>query len=66
MWYKALTFAALPVYQIRNAVAYAGTRDGWIGKVWTFATFLPVIVITTAIWAFIWAVGLRLLWQLVR
>ena len=67
MWGKLLTVALLPAYQIWNAAAYAGTRPTWLGKALTFATFLPLIVLTPAIWGALWIVALRLAWgQLAR
>ena len=56
---------ALPVYQILNLVAYANTRRGWAAKAAMIATFLPIIALTTACWAMIWATGLWLAWRLV-
>ena len=64
MWGKIFTVAILPVYQVRNAAAYAGARPTWREKVLTFANFLPTILITTLLWAGAWALVLRLAWYL--
>jgi hypothetical protein len=45
---------ALPVYQIANLVAYANTHQGWFAKVATIVVFLPIIALTTAVWAMAW------------
>lgn len=63
MWRKILTVAVFPVYKIFNAVSYANTRPSWMGKVLTFATFLPIIVMTTVVWFAAWTIVLSLAWH---
>jgi hypothetical protein len=46
--------AALPVYQIANLVAYANTRQGWRAKASTIVVFLPILFLTTTLWAAAW------------
>jgi hypothetical protein len=57
---------AFPLYQIRNLVAYAGTRQGWPAKIGALVAFLPIIAFTTAIWAAGWTVAMWAVWRLVK
>jgi hypothetical protein len=52
---------AWPVYATWHAVALAKTYDGFRAQVVTFTAFLPIIIVTTAIWALVWALTLWLL-----
>jgi hypothetical protein len=45
----------LPFIQIWNAYIYARAKEGVLAKVGTFATFLPVIVLSAIVWAMSWA-----------
>jgi uncharacterized membrane protein YdbT with pleckstrin-like domain len=54
---------ALPVYQILNLATYAAIRNGWLARVATFGTFLPIVVITTVCWAGLWSLALTAIWQ---
>jgi hypothetical protein len=51
---------AFPFYQVRFVIKYTNTYQGWPAKVGTFLCFLPIIAMTTAIWAAVWAMGLSL------
>ena len=44
-----------PFVQIYNLSLYANTRDGWVAKIATFVTFIPIMVVTTTVWAGAWA-----------
>jgi hypothetical protein len=50
--------AVLPFAQIWNAYLYASTRDGLPSKLATFATFVPLILLSAAVWALAWVVVL--------
>jgi hypothetical protein len=54
---------ALPVYATYHAFALANTYQGLRAKALTFMTFLPVVVVTSAVWAMLWAF---VLWLLMR
>jgi hypothetical protein len=56
---------ALPLYQMWNLVAYAGTREGWPAKLATVSIFLPILALTTVCWAMLWAIVLWSAWHLV-
>jgi hypothetical protein len=49
-----------PFIQIYNLCLYANTRDGWVAKIATFIIFIPIMVITTTVWAGAWALLLSL------
>jgi hypothetical protein len=50
-----------PLYALRNFIIFTQNEaPGWQVKVQTFATFLPVLAISTLVWAAAWAVGLWL------
>src|SRR5262249_38967353 len=47
--------ALLRFFQIRNALLYASARDGALAKIGTFATCIPLIVLSAVVWAGAWA-----------
>jgi hypothetical protein len=61
-----LTWLVLPAYQIWHSVKQANTRKTLGAKIDVFATFVPVIILTTVIWGTIWTSGLWLAWRLVH
>jgi hypothetical protein len=56
----------LPIYQIANLVAYAKTRDGWVARVATVVAFLPIMAVTTTLWAMSRALAIWLAWRLIN
>ena len=58
-----LVALALPAYQTWHVAKYANTCEGWAAKIGMFITFVPVIIICSVIWGFVWAMALHLLWQ---
>ena len=56
---------AWPLFVTYHAVALAKTYQGFRARAVTFLTFLPVVVITSAVWAMSWAVALWLLMHVV-
>lgn len=50
-----------PLYSTLNAVLFSSAQPGWRARVATFMQFLPVLCITTGIWAAIWAMPILLL-----
>jgi hypothetical protein len=52
-----------PLFATWNAWIFASTHHGWNTKVHTFLTFVPVLAITTAIWATVLA---AIIWLLLR
>jgi hypothetical protein len=54
-----------PIYSTLNAVSFSGAQPGLRARVATFTQFLPVLCITTAIWASVWATPIWLLAALV-
>ncbi|QWG11079.1 hypothetical protein KMZ29_14980 [Bradyrhizobium sediminis] len=54
-----------PLYSTLNAVSFSGAQPDWRTKVTTFTQFLPVLCITTAIWAIGWATSIWLLASIV-
>ncbi|QWG16071.1 hypothetical protein KMZ68_13535 [Bradyrhizobium sediminis] len=54
-----------PLYSTLNAVTFSGAQPDWRTKVTTFTQFLPVLCITTAIWAIGWATSIWLLASIV-
>jgi hypothetical protein len=50
-----------PIYSTFNAVSFSCAQAGWRTKVATFTQFLPVLFVTTGIWAIVWATPLWLL-----
>jgi glucan phosphoethanolaminetransferase (alkaline phosphatase superfamily) len=53
---------AWPLYATWNAAAYANTYPSFVAKAATFLTMLPVLILTTAVWAMLWAAA----WWLLR
>ena len=51
---------AWPVYATYHAIVLANTYRGYRAKVAAFTTFLPALVVTSAVWAMLWALVLRL------
>lgn len=47
--------AAWPLYATYYAIVLANGRQGYGVKVTTFLRFLPVLVVTSAVWAMLWA-----------
>jgi hypothetical protein len=58
-----LILVALPAYQLWYIAKYANTRKGWAAKIGAFISFLPLIVICSVIWGFIWFMMLWSLWR---
>jgi hypothetical protein len=56
---------AWPVYATYHAISLANTYQGFRAKAVTFLTFLPVIVVTSGVWALMWALALWLLMRVV-
>jgi hypothetical protein len=52
-----------PLFATWNAWIFASAHHGWITKALTFLTFVPVLAITTAIWA---ALLTPIIWLLLR
>lgn len=50
-----------PLYATWNSLVYANTYPTLRGKAATFLTMLPVLVLTTAVWAGLWTAALWLL-----
>jgi len=48
-----------PLYSTLNAVSFSGAQPGWRARV------MPVLCITTGIWAVIWATPILLLASIV-
>ena len=48
------TVLALPLCQIASALAYARTYEGAFKRVTVFATFLPVLAVSTTLWSACW------------
>jgi hypothetical protein len=46
--------AAWPLYATYYAIVLAYGRQGYGVKVATFLRFLPVLVVTSAVWAMLW------------
>lgn len=47
-----------PIYSVRNCLKFAGNEKPGSSKVKTFASFLPVLLISNILWAVGWAVAL--------
>lgn len=45
---------ALPIIQIINLMKHAGTQNTKSARIGTFVVFIPVIVLTTTLWGFVW------------
>jgi len=56
------TVLAVPLLQIANAVKYARTYQGAFRRIAVFAGFVPMIVVSTAIWAACWYVVIHVVW----
>ena len=54
---------AWPLYATYHAMVLANIRQGYRAKVATFITFLPTLVVTSAVWATLWAF---ILWLVIR
>jgi phosphotransferase system glucose/maltose/N-acetylglucosamine-specific IIC component len=54
---------AWPLYATYYAIVLANARQGYGAKVATFLTFLPALVVTSAVWAMLWAF---ILWLVMR
>jgi hypothetical protein len=55
---RLLILFALPLAMVANIYAYARLQKGWPAQVGMFFVFIPVIVITSAIWFGAWAVAI--------
>jgi hypothetical protein len=60
--YSGLALAVLagPFCFLWNSIACSSAEVGLRSQARTFATFLPVLVVTTMIWGATWVIGLRL------
>jgi hypothetical protein len=58
-----LILLALPAYQLWYITKYANRRKARAAKVRVFIRFLPLFVISSMIWGFLWVMVLRLLWR---
>ena len=54
---------AWPLYATYHAMVLANIRQGYRAKVARFITFLPALVVTSAVWATLWAF---ILWLVIR
>ena len=54
---------AWPLYATYHAMVLANIHQGYRAKVATFITFLPALVLTSAVWATLWAF---ILWMVIR
>jgi hypothetical protein len=52
-----------PLYATWNAWVFASTHHRWAGKALTFLTFVPVLALTSSVWAMLWA---TIIWLLLR
>jgi hypothetical protein len=52
-----------PLYATWNAWIYASSHHGWTTKALTFLTFVPVLALTSSVWAMLWA---TIIWLLSR
>jgi hypothetical protein len=52
-----------PLYATWNAWIYASSHNGWTTKALTFLTFVPVLALTSSVWAMLWA---TIIWLLSR
>ncbi len=59
-----ITAMFLPFVQIRNLVAYSKLQSTRPAKIGMFLTFIPVILVTTVLWAVAWTVILAFLRKL--
>ncbi|MDP1868791.1 hypothetical protein [Bradyrhizobium sp.] len=55
-----------PVYSTLNAVSFSGAQRDRRARIATFTQFLPVLCITTGIWAIVWATSIWLLASIVN
>jgi len=53
----------LPAFQIANLIAHARQKQSTAASIATVVMFLPIVALTTAIWAFCWV---TLAWLLYR
>jgi hypothetical protein len=54
---------ALPVYRIANLISYVSQKQSVSARLGVALTFLPIVAITTTIWAFCWLI---LVWLIYR
>ena len=59
----AKTIFGWPLYATWNAWVYASTHHGWTARAHTFLTFVPVLALTSSVWAMHWA---TIIWLLSR
>jgi hypothetical protein len=52
----AITLLLWPIFITKNAAAYANLYPGLIAKVAVFVVFIPLIAITSLMWAGLWIV----------
>jgi hypothetical protein len=50
-----------PLYSTLNAVLFSSAQPNWRARIATFTQFLPVLGVTTLIWAIAWAAPIWLL-----
>jgi hypothetical protein len=53
------------VYATYHAISLANTCQGFRAKAVTFLAFLPLVVVTSGVWALMWALALWLLMRVV-
>jgi hypothetical protein len=51
----AKTIFGWPLYATWNAWVYASTHHGLTARAHTFLTFVPVLTLTSLVWAMLWA-----------
>jgi hypothetical protein len=55
---------AWPLFATYNVIVFAMTEKGFRAKGLTLLTFVPVLIITTGLWAAFWALCLWLLMRI--
>ena len=55
---------AWPLYATWNAWIFASSHHRWTARAHTFLTFVPVLALTSLVWAMLWATIIWLLLQL--
>jgi hypothetical protein len=54
---------AWPLYPTWNAWTFASSHHRWTARAHTFLTFVPVLALTSSVWAMLWA---TIIWLLLR
>jgi hypothetical protein len=59
-----LMVLALPIYQVWHIARYAETRETLPAKIATFVVFMPIIVVLSVVWGFLWCAVIWGVWQM--